>query len=177
MNMHDTKLSKSEEKNLKNPVLRIRIRDPVPFWPLDPGSGIGLFRIPDPILIFLELSDNFLGKKFYNSLKFGPNFFLQQFKNKIILHFVKFVVTKNMWKKNFFTPLFCSCFWIRDPGSRIGKNQDPGSGINIPDPQHWKNHCMMIEGTWTRCHSTSHWAVWPAARGCSRQACSFSSTV
>jgi hypothetical protein len=21
--------------------------DPVPFWPLDPGSGIGLFRIPD----------------------------------------------------------------------------------------------------------------------------------
>jgi len=27
-------------------VLRIRIRDPVPFSPLDPGSGIGLFRIP-----------------------------------------------------------------------------------------------------------------------------------
>ncbi len=23
------------------------IRDPVPFWPLDPGSGIGFFRIPD----------------------------------------------------------------------------------------------------------------------------------
>jgi len=29
-------------------VLRIRIRDPVPFGPLDPGSGIGFFRIPDP---------------------------------------------------------------------------------------------------------------------------------
>ncbi len=28
-------------------VLRIRIRDPVPFWPLDPGSGIGFFWIPD----------------------------------------------------------------------------------------------------------------------------------
>ncbi len=28
-------------------VLRIRIRDPVPFWPLDPGSGMGLFRISD----------------------------------------------------------------------------------------------------------------------------------
>jgi hypothetical protein len=26
---------------------------------------------------------------------------------------------------------------IRDPGSGMGKNQDPGSGINIPDPQHW----------------------------------------
>jgi hypothetical protein len=27
---------------------------------------------------------------------------------------------------------------IRDPGSGMGKNQDPGSGINIPDPQHCK---------------------------------------
>ncbi len=26
---------------------------------------------------------------------------------------------------------------IRDPGSGMGKNQDPGSGINIPDPHHW----------------------------------------
>jgi hypothetical protein len=31
------------------PVLRIRIRDPVLFYPLDPGSGSGMnfFRIPD----------------------------------------------------------------------------------------------------------------------------------
>jgi hypothetical protein len=27
---------------------------------------------------------------------------------------------------------------IRDPGSGMGKNQDPGSGINIPDPPHWR---------------------------------------
>jgi len=26
----------------------LRIRDPVPFWPLDPGSGIGFFHIPYP---------------------------------------------------------------------------------------------------------------------------------
>jgi hypothetical protein len=39
-------------------------------------------------------------------------------------------------KKFFFTPLFSTCFWIRDPRSGMGKNQDPGSGINIPDPQH-----------------------------------------
>ncbi len=45
--------------------------------------------------------------------------------------------------KIFFIPLFCCCFWIRDPGSEIrnprsgmGKNQDPGSGMNIPDPPH-----------------------------------------
>jgi hypothetical protein len=29
-------------------VLRILIRDPVPFGPLDQGSGIGFFQIPDP---------------------------------------------------------------------------------------------------------------------------------
>ncbi len=27
-----------------------------------------------------------------------------------------------------------------DPGSGMAKNQDPGSGINIPDPQHWSPH-------------------------------------
>ncbi len=36
------------------PVLRIRIRDPVPFWPLDPGSEIGFFWILDPKSIFLR---------------------------------------------------------------------------------------------------------------------------
>jgi hypothetical protein len=30
-----------------------------------------------------------------------------------------------------------------DPGSGMGKNQDPGSGINIPDPQHWKNLAFL----------------------------------
>jgi hypothetical protein len=48
------------------------------------------------------------------SLKFGPSFVLQQFKNKIIENFVSFVATKKGMTTNF-----------------------PGSGINIPDPQHW----------------------------------------
>ncbi len=42
----------------------------------DPRSGIGFF--PDPGSqphIFLELSDKFLGKKFYNSLNTSPIFF------------------------------------------------------------------------------------------------------
>jgi hypothetical protein len=59
------------------PVLRIRIRDPVPFWPLDPGSGMGLFRIPGTY--FEELLD----KKFYYSLKIDQ-FFLYHFRTKII---------------------------------------------------------------------------------------------
>jgi hypothetical protein len=41
--------------------------------------------------------------------------------------------------KNFFSALpFIAVFdsGIREPGSGMGKNQDPGSVIDIPDPQH-----------------------------------------
>jgi hypothetical protein len=51
----------------------------MPFRPLDPGAGIGFFRIPDPrsqTHIFESIGiENFLGKNFNNSLKIGPNFF------------------------------------------------------------------------------------------------------
>jgi hypothetical protein len=98
----------------------------------DPGSGLGFFpdpesRIPTPS--FLELSDKFLGKKFYNSLKTGPDFFLQHLKNKIIFNYVKCVATKKGLTTNFFSPLsFVAVFGseIRDPGFGMGKNQDPG---------------------------------------------------
>ncbi len=87
----------------------------------DPGSGIGFFpdpgsRIPTPY--FLELSDKFLGKKFYNSLKTGPNFFLQHLKNNIIFNFVKFVATKKGLTTNFFALFFVAVIGsgIRDPG-------------------------------------------------------------
>ncbi len=107
-------------------VLRIRIRDQLPFWPLepDPGSGIGFFRIPDlgswiPIPYFWELNDKFLGKKFYNFLKTGQNCFLQHFKHKII-YFVKFVATKKGMTKIFFHS-FVAVF-----GSGMGENKDPG---------------------------------------------------
>jgi hypothetical protein len=102
----------------------------------DPGSGIGFFpdpgsRIPTPY--FLELSDKFLAEK---SLKTGPNFFLQHLKNKIIFNFLKFVATKKGLTTNFFSPLSFVVVLFLDPGSGMDKNQDPGSGINIPDPQH-----------------------------------------
>jgi hypothetical protein len=32
-----------------------------------------------------------------------------------------------------------------DPGSGMGKNQDPGSGINISDPQHWCDKTLSQE--------------------------------
>ncbi len=105
------------------------VADPDPgsgaFLTPGPGSGIRNRFFPDlgsriPTPYFLELSDKFLGKKFCNSLKTGPNFFLQHLQKKIIYNFVKFVVTKKGLTINFFfTPLFCCCFWIRDPGSGI----------------------------------------------------------
>jgi hypothetical protein len=74
-----------------------------------------LSRIPTPY--FLELSDKFLGKKFKNSLKTGPIFFLQHLKNKIIFNFVKFVATKKGFRTNFFHPSLLLLFL--DPGSEI----------------------------------------------------------
>jgi hypothetical protein len=50
---------------------------------------------------------------------------------------------------NFFSPLsFVAVFGsgIRDPGSGMGKNQDPGSGINIPNPQHWGKGYGFLSG-------------------------------
>jgi hypothetical protein len=59
---------------------------------------------------------------------------------------VKFVATKNGLKKKFFSPLsFVAVFGseIRDPRSGIRdprwvkvRIRNPGSGINIPDPEH-----------------------------------------
>ncbi len=69
----------------------LRIEDPVPFWPLDPGSGIGFFRILDPNPIFLRTYWQFWLKSSIILRKL--NFFLQQFKTEIICNFVKFVAT------------------------------------------------------------------------------------
>ncbi len=66
---------------------------------------------------FWDVSDKFLGKKFYNSLKTGPTFFLQHFKNKITYNFVKFVARKRYGNKFFFHPSLLLLFL--DPGSEI----------------------------------------------------------
>jgi hypothetical protein len=111
---------------------------------LTPGPGSGIRNrflsdlgspIPKPYI--LELSYKFLGKKFYNSLKTGPNIF-SAFQKLSNFNFVKFVATKKGMTTNFCSPLsFVEAFGsgIQDPG--WVKNQNPGSGINIPDPQHW----------------------------------------
>ncbi len=109
---------------------------------LTPGSGIRNRFFPDLESRILnpyiwELNDNFLCKKFYNSLKIGPNFFLQHLKTKIIFNLVKFVATyrKKLWQKFFFHSSLLLLFL--NPGSEI---RDPGwvkIRIRDPDPQHW----------------------------------------
>jgi hypothetical protein len=62
----------------------------------DPEKVFSGSRISDPGSqdhIFKSFFEKIFGKKFYNSLKIGPNFFLQHFKTKIIYNFVKFVAT------------------------------------------------------------------------------------
>jgi hypothetical protein len=66
---------------------------------------------------------------------------LWHFKDKIpvMFNYVKFEATKKGMTTNFVSPLSFGAvfgFRIRDPGSGMGKNQDPGSGMNIQDPQH-----------------------------------------
>ncbi len=90
------------------------------------GSGIDFYPDPGSLTHVFE--------SLVTILKIGPNFFLQHFKSKIIFNFVKFVAPEEGITTIFFHPSLLLLFL--DPGSGVGKNQDPGSEINIPDPQH-----------------------------------------
>jgi len=116
----------------------------------DPGSEIGFIpelgsRIPNPL----------------NSLTIGANFFV---KNKIIYNYIKFtygMATKKVRQQTFFhSPLFVVGSGIRDSG--FLKNQDPGSGINILDPQHCIQvpvHVYKLSKGALRCFSVSNSAL------------------
>ncbi len=115
------------------------IRDWVPFWPLDPRSGIR----NDPgsqTHIFESLVTTFWVKSSIILWNLAQ-IFSWAVQNLNNFTFCEICGYKKMFDKNFFPPLsFLPVFGsgIRDPGSGMGKNQDPGSGINIPDPP----HCM-----------------------------------
>jgi hypothetical protein len=50
-------------------------------------------------------------------------------------------IKKGTYDNKFFSTLsFVAVF-----GSGMGKNQDPGSRINIPDPQHWSKEIASTE--------------------------------
>ncbi len=71
---------------------------------------------------------------------------------------MKFVATKKGIRTNLVHPSLL--FLFLDPGSGMGKNQDPGSGINIPDPQHCAR-CGKYDADPTGRYSDSdHRKVW-----------------
>jgi hypothetical protein len=78
----------------------------------------------------MYLMTYFGGKKFYNSLLIGLNFFLHHFKNKIFFQFCDICgYTRKKVEQQIFSPLsFVAVFGsrIRDPGSEMDKKQDPG---------------------------------------------------
>jgi hypothetical protein len=95
---------------------------------VDPGSGIGFFRIPAlgsqfQTHIFGSLVTNFLVKSSIILRKLAEIFFFSISKNKIIFNFVKFMATKKVLKINFFSPLsfvavFGSGIWDLKSGIR-----------------------------------------------------------
>jgi hypothetical protein len=77
-----------------------------------------------------------LSEKFYNSLKIGPKFFPYAFQKLINFQFCEICGYKKGMTKIFSHLSFVAVFgfWIQDPGSGMGKNQDQGSGIQDKHP-------------------------------------------
>ncbi len=88
------------------PVLRIRIRDQVPFWPLDPGARMGK-------------------KSRSGSGMFTPGHISESLETIFWVKILKFLMRIRTPRSEIFLTL--------DPE---WKNSDTWSGINIPDPQH-----------------------------------------
>jgi hypothetical protein len=118
---------------------KISVTDPDPGSSvfLTPGSGMSFFRISYPKLLFLTALSQFLG---WNTLILCQlaQICLYLCKNKILYNLVKFMAKKKVGQKEFFSSSFFILVrsGIRDPGWKKFKLRDPGSGINIQDPQH-----------------------------------------
>ncbi len=130
--------------------LRIQIRDPVPFWPLDPGSGMGKKSGSGSGMTTDSLETIFWVK--YLILWCGSGM------EKIWIRDAKIRIRdpgsgSGMNNPDHISESLETIFWVKilkffdaDPGSGMqkiriqdAKNSDPGSGINLLDPQ----HCLM----------------------------------
>jgi hypothetical protein len=101
---------------------------------VDPDPGSGAFLIPDPrsrTYILESLMTIFWVKSSIILCKLDQ-ILTSPVKNKIIFNFVIFVATKK--GTNFFHSSLMLLFL--DPGLTKIMIRDPGSGINILDPQH-----------------------------------------
>jgi len=101
------------------------------FFP-DPGS-----QIPDPesyTHIFESLATIFWLKISIILQKLAPNIFpaFQKYNNVQFCEICGYIKRYDI--KFFFTPLFCCCFWIRDPRSGFRDGKKSGSGIRDKHP-------------------------------------------
>ncbi len=106
---------------------------------LTPGSGIRdrFFRIPDlgsQIHIFESLVTIFWVKSSIILWKLAQIFFFITSKLNLFAILWNLWLHKKLWQQIFFTPLFCCCFWIRDPRSGIRDGWKSGSGIRDKHP-------------------------------------------
>ncbi len=117
------RIRRGRARDFRLPVLQIRTGIRTLFSPdPDPGSQIHIFE--SLMTIFWAESSIIL-------CKLAQIFFFTS--SKLIYFTILWFLwlLKKVGQRIFFTPLFCCCFWIRDPGwtkVRIG--------INIKDPQH-----------------------------------------
>ncbi len=81
------------------------------------GSGSGIWCLFDPWI----QDPGWVKKSGSGSVMINPDHIYESLKNNFFL--VKILK-----------------FFDADPGIREGKNSDLVSGINIPDPQHWRKH-------------------------------------
>ncbi len=131
--------SKSETSNVADPDQGSRIRDPVPFWPLDPLSGI---QDRDPGWVKSQDPDPGSGSGMKAWIIF-PRAWKPFFWVKILKFFDAY---PGSWIRDQGSGM--EKIWIRNPGSGIEKIwiRDLGSGINILDQQHWKSRCQNLLG-------------------------------
>ncbi len=118
---------------------------------LTPGSGTRNRFFPDPgsqTHTFESLVTIFWLKSSIILWKLAQIFFFSASKLKYTTILWNLWLHKKVWHQIFSPHSFVAVFGsgIRDPGSGMGKNQDPGSGINIPDPQHciWARNIFYI---------------------------------
>jgi hypothetical protein len=138
-------------------VLRIGIRDPVLFLLLDPGSSGkksgSWIRDEHSGTYFLELGNNFLGLQIIKFFDAGPDpntgYFYPEIRDRKIQirdkHPGSVPVTLDcpsepdlvrIRNRNTAWGYYSSCSWkkrLGGSGLRVGKNPEPGSGINISD--------------------------------------------